>query len=89
MEKIIDDLDSGNSNISEEDCDEVIKTINHYADSNRKFSKCQAYRYLGIGRSTFDLYVKEGKLPEGKKELGFKEKFWTRRTLDDFRSKYL
>lgn len=32
----------------------------------------------------FDNYVREGKLPRGKHEAGFKELSWDKKTLDEF-----
>jgi len=37
---------------------------------------------LNVSRATFDKYVKEGRLPQGIKEAGFKEKFWRQKDLD-------
>jgi len=36
---------------------------------------------LNISRSTFDKLVKEGKLPKGKKRMGFKELSWKKEEL--------
>ena len=47
-------------------------------------SKYQACQYLNISRATFDNYVREGRLPRGKKEAGFKELFWIQKDLDEF-----
>ena len=47
-------------------------------------SKYQAYQYLNVSRATFDNYVREGRLPRGKKEAGFKELSWKKQDLDDF-----
>ena len=46
-----------------------------------KYSACQ---YLNISRAKFDNMVREGKLPEGKKVIGFKEKRWYKKDLDRF-----
>jgi len=35
-------------------------------------------------RASFDNYVRSGKLPQGLKVTGFKEKFWTKKNLDEF-----
>lgn len=32
----------------------------------------------------FDNYVREGKLPKGKHEIGFKELSWSKKDLDEF-----
>ena len=47
-------------------------------------SKYQACMYLHISRATFDNYVREGSIPRGKKEAGFKELFYTKKDLDAF-----
>lgn len=82
--KVIDDIDTGNSNISEEESLEIVKALKKYTRKDNPMSKYQAYTYLNISRATFDNLVKEGKLPEGKKVAGFKEKFWYKRDLNKF-----
>lgn len=84
LEKIITDLDAGNSNITEEEAIELIKVIQSYTDKTVKMSKYQACKYLNVSRATFDNYVREGSIPRGKKEAGFKELFYTKKDLDDF-----
>ena len=37
-----------------------------------------------MSRATFDNYIREGKLPKGKHEIGFKELSWDKATLDEF-----
>lgn len=66
--KIVDDIDAGNSNITEGEAIEIVDNL----------------------RATFDNYVREGKLPRGKHEIGFKELSWNKKTLDEFirRSKH-
>jgi predicted site-specific integrase-resolvase len=80
--KITNNIDSGNSNISEEDAIKIMKILKEYSNKDVKLSKYQAYRYLNISRATFDNYVRNGKIPHGKKEAGFKEKFWIKKDLD-------
>lgn len=82
--KIIQDIDSGNSNISEEESLNIIKIIKSFTDKTERLSKYQACQYLNISRATFDNYVKEGKLPKGQKVTGFKELFWIEKDLDNF-----
>lgn len=82
--KIIEDIDTGNSNITEEDTIEITKALRRITRKDNPMSKYQAYTYLNISRATFDNLVKEGKLPEGKKIEGFKEKFWYKRDLDKY-----
>ena len=62
---------------------EVNNKFNDYiANAETKLSKYQASKYLDVSRATFDNWVKDGKLPEGRKEQGFKEKFWIKSDLD-------
>lgn len=83
LAKIIDNIDSGNSDIDEAEALEIAKTLQFYTDKDKKLSKYQACQYLNISRATFDNYVRAGLLPRGKKESGFKELFWTERELKD------
>ena len=79
--KIVDDIDAGNTNISEQDEMLIIEALKALR-TDTPMSKYQAYTYLNISRATFDNLVKEGRLPEGVKVAGFKEKFWYRKDLD-------
>lgn len=81
---LIEDIDAGNSNLSEEDCLKVIGVIKEYANTDIEFSKYQAYTYLNVGRATFDNMVREGKLPRGKRVAGFKELRWSKREIDEY-----
>ena len=84
LEKIITDLDAGNSTITEEEALKLTKVLQSYTDKTVKMSKYQACKYLNVSRATFDNYVREGSIPRGKKEAGFKELFYTKKDLDDF-----
>lgn len=79
--KIINDIDTGNSNLSAKECEEVID----YSNKNEKLSKYQACKYLNISRATFDNYVRAGKIPKGRKQQGFKELFFYKKDLDKFK----
>lgn len=72
--KYIDDIDSGNTNISMEDQCKLLRILSN-VDNSAEMSKTQAADYIGVSRATFDNYVKEGKLPKPKHEAGFKENF--------------
>lgn len=84
LSKMINDIDAGNSNITDNDAMELTKILKSYTDKTQKMSKYQAYRYLNVSRATFDNYVREGLLPRGSREAGFKELFWTQKDLDNF-----
>lgn len=86
--KIVEDIDAGNSNLTEEEEIEVAKLLKKFTTKDRPMSKYEAYTYLGISRAKFDNLVKEGKLPQGKKQQGFKELSWTKKELDKYTKQF-
>ena len=84
LSKIIGDIDAGNTNLTESEAIELVKIVGSYADRTQKMSKYKACQYLNVSRATFDNYVREGLLPRGTKEPGFKELFWQQKDLDNF-----
>nr|DAI06270.1 MAG TPA: Protein of unknown function (DUF3853) [Crassvirales sp.] len=82
--KIVNDIDAGNSNITEGEAIEIIDNLKKFTDREKRLSKYAACKYLNVSRATFDNYVREGKLQRGKHEVGFKELSWERKTLDEF-----
>lgn len=82
--KIVNDIDEGNSNISEEDAIKAVAFLKEATDKTKRLSKYEACRYLNVSRATFDNYVRAGRLPKGKKEAGFKELSWSKKELDEF-----
>lgn len=83
LQRLLDDIDAGNSNISESDAIEIIDSLKRFTNKEKALSKYAACQYLNMSRATFDRYVTEGKLPKGKHEIGFKEKFWLKKDLDE------
>lgn len=81
LQNIIDDMDCGNSNLSDEEILEVIDMLKEYSRKDIPLSKYQAYTYLNISRAKFDNLVREGRLPKGQKVPGFKELRWYKRDL--------
>ena len=84
LQNCIDRIDAGNSNLSAEEEVEIIELLKKYTNKDRKFSKYQACKYLNISRATFDKYIRDGKIPKGKKEAGFKELFYLESDLREF-----
>ena len=82
--RIIDDIDCGNSNISEEEALELAGVLKKYTRKDVPLSKYQAYTYLNISRATFDNLVREVSLPKGKKIAGFKELIWYKKDLNKY-----
>ena len=83
LERIIDDIDCGNSNITEDEAMDIIKIIKSYTDKTQRLSKYQACQKLNVSRATFDNLVREGVIPRGEKVVGFKELFWKEKALDE------
>ena len=83
LERIINDIDCGNSNITEDEAMDIIKIIKSYTDKTQRLSKYQACQKLNVSRATFDNLVREGVIPRGEKVIGFKELFWNEKTLDE------
>lgn len=81
---VVDRIDTGNSNITDKEAMSLVKVLKEYTDKDKRVSKYEACRYLNVSRATFDNYVRDGKLPKGTKEAGFKELSWSRKELDDF-----
>lgn len=88
LEDYINKIDSGNSNLDEESAISILKAITDSTDMSKKVSKYKACQILHISRATFDNYVKEGKLPKGEHEIGFKELRWSLYDLNKFKEKY-
>ena len=79
--EILENIDSGNTNITEEEEVKTIKVLKELLRKDVPMSKYQAYTYLNISRATFDNLVNENKLPKGKKIAGFKELMWFEKDL--------
>ena len=83
LQQLIDDIDTGNSNIpNEEDLNEIINIIQR--SNSKQLSKIEAANYIGVCRATFDNYIKNGLIPKGTKRQGFKELSWNKSDLDKF-----
>lgn len=71
LREAADKFDAGTSEASEEQIIEGMRVFLH-----TPISKEKAAIELGIHPSSFDKLVAEGKIPKGKKELGWKELRW-------------
>lgn len=85
--KIVDDIDAGNSEMSEKELYEVTDLLKRYNFRDKYISKYQAYTYLNIRRAKFDNLVREGVLPRGKKVEGFKELQWSLKEIKEYGKK--
>lgn len=80
---IADNIDAGNSNLSEDELDELMDQLVKLSQKSEPISKYQAAAYVNVSERTFDTYIKNGRLPKGKKIPGFKELSWTKKELDE------
>ena len=83
LRRIADKIDEGSISYNPEETMQVMETIKGFVDKEQRLSKYEACRYLNISRATFDNYVREGKLPKGQKQAGFKELSWSYKDLND------
>ncbi len=77
-----DEIDAGNSNISESEQEEVVQLLQKIY--SQKLSTIQAANYIGVCRSTFENYVNKGLIPKGIKEQGVHGLFWYKCDLDKY-----
>ena len=88
LQKFIDDIDAGNSNLSfEQQCNIIRLLSNVNIGQENEMNKTEAADYLGVSRATFDNYVHDGKIPKGVHIEGFKELRWYKSDLDLFLTK--
>ena len=71
LREAADRIEVGNSELSETEAMDILKVIAH-----KSMSKEQAAQYLNMSTSRFDDYVRMGKLPKGRKVVGYKELRW-------------
>lgn len=84
LRDIADKIDEGSISSNPEETMQVMESIQGFVDKEQRISKYQACQYLNVSRATFDNYVKDGLLPKGQKQAGFKELHWTKKSLDQF-----
>jgi len=82
----IDKIDAGNSNMTEEEENQVIEIFQIINDD--KISKYQARQILkNMPASTFDKHVRDGDIPRGRKRAGWNELYWYKKDILDFLAK--
>ena len=85
LKQLLQDMDSGNTNINEEQQQELLSLLLQF--NSKDLSKVESAEYIGVSRATFDNYIKKGLLPKGHKRPGFKELSWNKSYLDEFLEK--
>lgn len=84
LEEAIANIDAGNSNVSEDKLDEIISFMTTMNRGVKRISKRYACdKILHCSLSTFDNYVNLGLIPQGHKEVGFKELSWSEKDFDE------
>lgn len=89
LKKIIDDIDAGNSNISEEDTTSIMQDIGElmarykHPKEQKEFNRIESCKYLRISESKFN-YLRNNKLiSNGHKKAGDVRK-WKKEELDEY-----
>lgn len=77
LREAADKIEAGNCELSESEAMDIMGVLSHQV-----MSKENACRHLNMSRSKFDELVRCGKLPKGRKRVGFKEKVWYKDELD-------
>ena len=71
LRELADKFDAGTTDYDEEQAIKFMQLITHVP-----MTKEEAAMHLHIWPSRFDTLVREGKIPKGRKIIGFKEKRW-------------
>lgn len=81
LRDLADNIDAGNSNITEAEMLEICEIISNSSNPDEKISKYQTADLLGVSHKTVDYYVRKGYIPHGRQEIGFKEIFWYKKDI--------
>lgn len=80
--RIVDDIDSGNCNLSEEELEQTITLLQQFNTRTQYLNRTQAAEHLHLSQRTFDRYVHDGIIPPGQHRRGDKQLFWSAADLD-------
>jgi len=84
LRKIADDLDTGNSNLTDDDANTALNYINNMMHKNeRLYTRLEAIRYLRISETKFNYIRNKGLISNGNKKAGDVRK-WTKDELDRY-----
>lgn len=84
---IVDKMDTGNSNISEEQALKIAEILKPYTLYDPYVTASQAHTYLGISIKTFRNLVKNGDLPKGIKVSGDSSLKWLKTDIINYSNK--
>ncbi len=77
LKNAIEKIETDSCELTESEAMSILKVIAH-----EPLSKEQACIFLNLSRSRFDDYIREGKLPKGRKVTGYKELRWWKDELE-------
>lgn len=60
--------------VTTQECNELVELLSRIGEE--RISKYEAMEYINCSKATFERLVLSGKIPQGRKQAGFKEKFW-------------
>ena len=84
LRKIADDLDTGNSNLTDTDANEALCYVNKMLHKkDMLYTRIEAARYLGISETKFNYIRKNNLISNGKKKAGDVRK-WSKEELDEY-----
>ena len=84
---IVDKIDAGNTNISEEQVLKIAEVLRPYTLYEPYTTAAKAHTYLGISMKTFRNLVKDGELPKGIKEAGDYSLKWLKTDIINYSNK--
>lgn len=88
IKSLLDDIDAGNSNMTEDEMEETIEFIKDISNRDKYYSREEAAKYLHMNVQNFDLLRKEGEIPEGIKRAGITNLLWNKKVLDKYIEKH-
>ena len=85
LKQVLNDMDSGNSQISESEQQELLNLFEKI--NKQELNKTETAEYLGVSTSTINNYVNRGWIPQGIKKAGSSQKVWLKSDLNKFLTK--
>ena len=82
LQQIINDIDSGNSNITEDQQQEALEFVRKLLDP--MLTLTESADYIGVCKNTFNNYIDKGLIPKGIKRRGTNSLFWNKTDLDKY-----
>lgn len=84
IKSLLDDIDAGNSNMTEDEMEETIEFIKDISNRDKYYSREGSAKYLNMSIQNFDLLRKKGEIPEGIKRAGITNFLWSKKVLDKY-----